>query len=741
MAEPKQIRKLDEDVVNKIAAGEVIQRPANAIKEMVENSLDACSSSIQVSVKSGGLKLIQIQDNGCGIQKDDMPLLCERFTTSKLEKFEDLSSISTYGFRGEALASITHVAHVTVTTRTANSKCAYKATYQDGKIVGAAPGQPAEARPCAGNHGTLISVEDLFYNMPSRRRALKSASDEYSRIADVVNKYAIHNAGVAMTLKKQGEAMADLKTSTSSNVVDNISTVYGPSVARELLSLSCEDTKLGFKMTGYISNANYSVKKLNFILFINHRLVDSTNIRKSLESVYANYLPKHSHPFIYLNIEITPSSVDVNVHPTKHEVFFLHEDLIIEALQKCVEDKLLGCNSSRTYYTQALLPTNISSATSNIVNNKKSSTGGGEKPSQYAYQMVRTDSREMKLDAFVRPPSLDATTRPSSTPTTNTANRSDPVDMDTSNPIVIDDEGSSAAKRPRENETANQTTTSVEVPAKKRRHHKPVHLTSVLNLQQRIKENQHKELTELFKNYKFVGCVDQTRSLVQYMTKLYLIDVSKVSKELFYQLMIFDFANFGTLRLSTGAPINQLSMLMLESSESGWTEDDGPKDTLAKYIKDLLCNKTDMLKDYFSMEINEDGEMLTLPLLLDSYTPNLDNLPRLLLKLATEVNWDSEQECFETLSREFSSFYSVQYDPYMIDCIKPTGSATEDMPATQSDLQQSSLQKEQPWRWITEHVIFPAFRTELVPPRQMAEDGSVLQIADLHDLYKVFERC
>lgn len=189
MNKPNRIRKLDEDVVNKIAAGEVIQRPANAIKEMLENSLDAGSSFVQVSVKAGGLKLIQIQDNGCGIQKDDMPLLCERFTTSKLEKFEDLSNISTYGFRGEALASITHVAHVTVTTRTANSKCAYKATYRDGKIVAANPGQLAEARPCAGNQGTLISVEDLFYNMPSRKKALKSPSEEYSRIADVINKY------------------------------------------------------------------------------------------------------------------------------------------------------------------------------------------------------------------------------------------------------------------------------------------------------------------------------------------------------------------------------------------------------------------------------------------------------------------------------------------------------------------------------------------------------------------------
>lgn len=343
------IRKLDEAVVNRIAAGEVIQRPVNAVKEMIENSLDAKSSAIQITVKSGGLKLLQIQDNGCGIRKEDMDIVCERFTTSKLCKFEDLNKIATYGFRGEALASISHVAHVSIITKTADSNCAFKAQYSDGKPKGC-------PKPCAGNRGTQITVEDLFYNILTRKKALKSPGEEYAKIVDVVGKYAIHNSGVAFTVKKHGQNLGDVRTLNKSSIVDNISTIYGTSVVKEILEVTCDNTQYGFKLKGYITNANYSMKRLTLLLFINNRLVDSSAIRKAIDAVYSAYLPKGMHPFVYLSLEINPLNVDVNVHPTKHEVHFLHEDSIIERIQKQFEEKLLGCNSSRTYYTQKLLP-------------------------------------------------------------------------------------------------------------------------------------------------------------------------------------------------------------------------------------------------------------------------------------------------------------------------------------------------------------------------------------------------
>lgn len=336
-AAPARIHRLDEDVVNRIAAGEIIQRPANAVKELIENCLDAGAKTINVQVKAGGLKILQIQDDGKGISKDDMDIVCERFTTSKLTKFEDLNSMATYGFRGEALASISHVAHVTITTRTADSPCAFKARYSDSKLVPLKPGESAAPKPCAGNKGTQITAEDLFYNIPTRRKALSSASDEYNRIYEVISRYSIHNAGVGFALKKIGESSAGLRTSATASRIDNIRSIFGNTVASELIEVSCaDDARLQFKMTGLISNANYSVAKGVLMLFINQRLVNSPAIKKAIDAVYAAYLPKNQHSFVYMSLEIVPKNIDVNVHPTKLQVHFLHEDEIIECIQQCI---------------------------------------------------------------------------------------------------------------------------------------------------------------------------------------------------------------------------------------------------------------------------------------------------------------------------------------------------------------------------------------------------------------------
>uniref|UniRef100_A0A8B9ZKH2 DNA mismatch repair protein MLH1 n=1 Tax=Anas platyrhynchos TaxID=8839 RepID=A0A8B9ZKH2_ANAPL len=731
------IRRLDEAVVNRIAAGEVIQRPANAIKEMIENCLDAKSTNIQVVVKEGGLKLIQVQDNGCGIRKEDLNVVCERFTTSKLQKFEDLSSISTYGFRGEALASISHVAHVTVTTKTADAKCAYRASYSDGKIK-------APPKPCAGNQGTQIMVEDLFYNINTRRKALKNPSEEYAKILEVVGRYAIHNSGISFSVKKQGDTVSDVRTLTNASTVDNIRSIFGNAVSRELIEVGCEDANLAFKMKGYITNANYSVKKSVFLLFINHRLVESTALRKAIETVYAAYLPKSMHPFLYLSLEIAPKNVDVNVHPTKHEVHFLHEDSILERVQQHIESKLLGSNSSRMYFTQTLLPgaeCSSSEVVKSAANPSAATKGSSDKI--YAHQMVRTDSREQKLDAFLQHMNNPLSTGPAEV--TVGVNAAPPVGPARLQDAEMEDAKSTSSgkieynsflflycrKRPREDtdiemekDVSRKEMTAACTP--KRR---IINLTSVLTLQEEISSRAHESLQEMLRDHSFVGCVSPQWALVQYQTKLYLLNTTKLSQELFYQILIYDFANFGVLRLSEAAPLYELAMLALEDPESGWTEEDGPKEGLAEYIVEFLKKKAEMLKDYFSLEIDKEGNLIGLPLLIDNYIPLLEGLPMFILRLATEVNWDEEKECFESLSKELSLFYSIRKQ-YLIEEATLTLSQNEESDSVSP-----------PWKWTVEHVVYKAFRTYLLPPKHFTDDGNILQLANLPDLYKVFERC
>eukprot|EP00117_Sycon_ciliatum_P041998 scpid39131/ scgid30620/ DNA mismatch repair protein Mlh1; MutL protein homolog 1 len=800
------IQRLDPAVVNRIAAGEVVQRPSSALKELIENCLDAKSTSIQVTVKSGGLKLLQIQDNGHGIRKGDMGIVCERFTTSKLQKFEDLNSIQTYGFRGEALASISHVAHLSIVTRTADSKCAFKASYCDGKLTPPKPGASADPKPCAGNVGTQITVEDVFYNMPTRQRALKSASEEYSRIQDVMTRYAVHNAGVSFTLKKHGEGIADIRTAASATRQDNVRTLYGANIAKELLEMKCADDRCGMRMAGLATNANFSTKKLVFLLFINHRLVDCVGIRRMIENVYSAYLPKNSHPFMYMSLEILPSNVDVNVHPTKHEVHFLHEEAIFEQIRSTLEETLVGANTSRTMFVQSRLPCNLPSMT-------ETESGANSAAKVQARQMVRTDNREQTLDAFLRPQSQSATTPAASSAQSVAQTRLQPAIANTAMTTVGDDsatipltddqhppvsEGASAelamdcgddtalgnaadrhiVSTPQANRATSGADTSEEslkrshpqalgTPSSSRtpgvelsskrikrtgRPRRDLGLTSINTLIEEVKSVSHPGITEILRNHKFVGCAQPTHSLFQYQTKLYMINTYRLSQELFYQLFLHDFANFGALMLEEPLNLKELALLALQSAESGWTAEDGPQETLAQNVMDFFKTKAEMLDDYLCMRIDENGCLRTLPLLLENFVPNLDGLPMLVLRLATEVDWTSEQGCFDTLAKEFSYLYA--YKPTLpatpSHVSQPTAGAAADAQgdaATDSsaaaDRQKSEMcfWNNRSYRWIVEHVLFPAFRSRLLAPRRFADDTTLIQLADLPDLYRVFERC
>lgn len=715
MNEPGVIKKLDEDVVNRIAAGEIVQRPANALKELIENSLDAKSTNIIITVKAGGLKYLQIQDNGTGIRSDNLDIVCERFTTSKLREYEDLQAITTYGFRGEALASISHIAHLTILTKTANDKCAYKASYENGKLKG-----PLKA--CAGNNGTQITVEDLFYNVIARKRALRSPNEEYTHIMEIVGGYAIHNSHVGFTLKKFGEN-TDIKTPIKSSVVENVRIIHGNSIARELLEIQLKDDMLTLSLHGYITNVNYSHKKGTMLLFINHRLVDSPSIRKAVDSVYATYLPKNAHSFVYLSIELDPKNIDVNVHPTKHEVQFLYEEQIIERIKTVIESKLLSCNSSRVMYTQARLPgaTKVEEVVKKTIDGAK----------VYAKDLVRVDSDAQKLDKFFR-----TVQKPTNVVESNMVTDEIPADVemeDVQNIVLekqVDDLENSIMSEPRESKSNTDRIKPAVIDSNisyidpkesfKTRTFQyervETKLTSVKQLRLDVENNCNMNLREILANLIFIACIDSHRSLIQHSTKLYLCDTTRITEELFYETILYDFQNLGLIKLSNPLPLQELFMLGLSTQESQWDPELGDMQDMAKQMTQLLVSKRSMLNEYFSLQVNESGELLALPLLLDGHTPFMGALPTFLVQLVTEVNWSSEKECFNTFSRQTAIFYS-----------QPNPDDNEDV-----------LKSEM---WKQEHIIFPAIRRNFLPPTSFIGNGAILQIANLCDLYKVFERC
>jgi DNA mismatch repair protein MLH1 len=348
--EPGIIRRLDEELVNRIAAGEVVHRPAHALKEMLENSLDAGASSISVIVTDGGLKLLQIGDNGKGIARADYPLLCERFTTSKLRTYQDLSALRTYGFRGEALSSVSQVSHMTVTSMTRNAPCAYRAHFRDGKMVATKEGEEPGPRPCAGVPGTVIQVEDMFYNVPARLRALKSPAEEFKAILELLSRYSLHHHKISFTLKKTGDAAPALSVQPSQSPLEHIRLLFGVD-SRLLFPMQHSNKLLAFEFRAYLSTAEGATgnKRSTFILFINGRLVESSPIKKAVESVYAYYLNKGAHPFAFFSIDVPPEDIDANVSPTKTEVRFLHEEELLADITRLLTGVLSESNSLRGF--------------------------------------------------------------------------------------------------------------------------------------------------------------------------------------------------------------------------------------------------------------------------------------------------------------------------------------------------------------------------------------------------------
>nr|VZI27826.1 unnamed protein product [Spirometra erinaceieuropaei] len=705
--EPPRIRQLPENVVNKIAAGEVIQRPFNAVKELIENSLDAGSTLIQVILREGGLKLIQVQDNGHGIQPDDLPILCERFTTSKLKSFEDLSHLATFGFRGEALASLSYVSRLTVTTRPAGQSFAFKVEYREGKPL-------ASARPCAGNPGTNITAEDLFFNVPVRREALRSPREEFTRVSEVVSKYSLHFSGkcgffLRSLDKKSGTAgsvglSGDFRTAAGWSRQEVVRALFGQRTADDLLPVtSCQSfdaeatqlaiQQLGLRFDALLTNPNKitsaGLPSVQLVLFVNDRLIECSAIKHAIEAAYASILPQHvdslysstrvepsgtrsstnfsilnlraSSLFVYLGLQLPPDTLDVNVHPTKAEVHFLHEDAIVAGLREAFIQSLLASSGSRNVLMRSLR------LTPDRPSPKIICLDGPSKPSAHAastpaasrpQDMVRTDARTQRLEALL--PGLHGGPLQAPGSSVNpTPNRSPSPDIESdseappsprisnSNTAVVENSlsTSEAGEFLSGSDSLKQqppVSAGASVRSSRPLVRRPVLLASVIAMRTNIETAASSEAQGLLRECVFVGC-----------------------------------------------------------------------------------------------------------------------LPLFMLRLVQDVNWNEEASCFEGICRLTADFYARRTEDSRKSDVKKDSEEVDALFASDDELTALEDEKENtalpptsecrrlklPWQWTVEHVLIPAFRTVLLPAHSLcfcegsATSPALLKLTSLNDLYKVFERC
>ena len=509
---------------------------------------------------------------------------------------------------------------------------------------------------------------------------------------------------------------------------DRIRQIHGSAVANELIEFGTQNKNLGFRATGLATSANYHVKRTVILLFINHRSVESTAIKRAIEQTYSTFLPKGGHPFVYLDLEIEPQRVDVNVHPTKREVNFLNEEEIIESICNEIQSKLARVDSSRTFMTQSLLPGARQRSTTDNGDHQREAPKHGEGPSRnkeasttrkpYEHNLVRTDSRVRKITSMLGPAASAA-----------------PGQTIAEAAHTLLDQGMQYETTDRE----------------------PLHisLTSVKNLRAAVRESMHKNLTETFATHTYVGLVDERRRIaaIQSGVKLYLVDYGMICTAFFYQIGLTDFGNFGSIKLDPAPKLFDLLQIAAHSYQRQQQQQERNDEaeeifTVApQAVTKTLVDRREMLNEYFSLGISPDGSLLSIPLLLKGYVPPLAKLPNFLLRLGPYVDWSSEEECFRTFLGELAAFYTPEQLPTPISTPTVTP-VTEDSNNNKRPGEEGkeddedddfiTTRRAQMVRML-EYTIFPALRARLLATADLL--GGIVEVADLKGLYRVFERC
>lgn len=686
------IVKLPESTIRQIAAGEVIVAPVNVVKELVENSLDAGATNVRVIIEEGGLKLIEIIDNGSGIALADAELLCVRHATSKLTHAEELHKLSTFGFRGEALASVSQCADLEVSSfNMFTDKKGWKCTYKNGEICG----KPVEKY--MQNPGTKIKVTNLFSMNKSRKMSLL-ASDGKKSITDLIVRLSLHHRdNVTMTLKE----------AHSNDLVCLLAPMDMRPCLGMFYGLDMENNMVEFtvhKSNDFCLDAHvvFSFKKTNctfnqptFILFVNDRLVSSEDIKKELLAVVIEQLnTKQVNFFFYLAIKVPPCDVDVNTHPAKATVSLHYQVEIVALIVDRLRVRIQDSHSTQVIKPLPLKRPMETQELSKILS-QSSQTASQNSKLQVVPSMI--DEKRVRIMA---PASLDNFVS------------SQPTQQDTSKPTP------SPAKRPFElihTDSSQSTLHRILLPKGGRR---TIKLRSVHQLRELVTEETTKSGAKVIKDSVFVGLFDHYRALVQHETRLYAINFRAFLKEQIYQFYLFDFGNFPPIKILP--PGNNISfcinMHLDDMREFNLESFQRLRFRTAEDVIAQLNKHADMYADYFNLRFR-GNQILTLPALIPEHIPNLVFLGKFLIRLVNDVDYADERNSLHKIGRLLSDFYS-------------------EPPSNLKDL---NVRKD--YHDFVVGKLYPALKSYLLVPEWLFRKENICQISDTKDLYKVFERC
>ena len=719
------IEKLDDSIIRRIAAGEVIHQPSNVVKELLENAIDAKARSITITIENGGYTLIRVTDDGCGIKKSDLEVACRRHTTSKLREYKDLANIATFGFRGEALFSISCCARMSISTKRADGQTGFFAQYSDGEVVG-------EIEEVFANNGTTVEARDLFYNNTIRLQGRSKSNVETRKIGEMIAKYSVVYPEISFVMMNNGrEWYRSAGNSTFDGVLSNLYETddhegffklvvpLGPSASAEL----------------FLSSPGNAKAPKSSAVFINGRLVTCKRIDRGIEGAYCDALPRGCHPFFFAVLTLPGDSVDVNVHPSKKEVVFLNDVEIVEMISTKVREALQEKQETRNVQAMTLNPVRrspVRHAPMKVLPENQTTILQFSTPlnKEEEEQVDQVDSEKEDLgndfpipndpagsapeddeEVAEEPGAIEPLVRnfqpqrvepPVVVREEAMQPRKDPEPVAFRPPVMLDEVDESENEEepilarpvppvreyvpPRVEQKAKRMSVFDELrfePARPKVQIDPtmrtieqvltcapksvipkafrvVNLISVKELREAVANNEDRDLSQVFHNHEFVGFLGLRCILIRAYGKLYACSLFAVLREFFYQRMLDYFANFPQLRLNPPVKLSEC----LESVTSNY------KDTV-----NSLCSKSALLRDYFSLQI-ENGILYALPYALEGYQPTLSALPLFLTKLAQALYIESEKECFDAILDQLASLYSVvpedETDPSVMNSLQHT---------------------------------------------------------------------